>query len=385
MRSRQSPLPSKPESLLRHWPQVPLGLLLALIGFLNLFHEHLPQRLLSHYDALKSLAGSFSAVGATAQSLLSAMMVVTGIALFWRVVSAWVIAVLLLAIGVGLMAARQAWGIGFVLQAAMLVLLLFFRRRFSRRTAAARVVLSMSGILAVLAYGTFGSFLLGESFSPPVHDLGTAFYFTIATLSTVGYGGVPVTPEGRWFVISLLVVGLSVFAGAFASAIGPKIAKEMSRLFDPKKKAMELKNHVILVGRGLVARSAAEEFTRRGLGLVQIVATGTPAEATAASHRIIVGDATADDILKEAGIQSARMIVAATEDDGENAFIVLSAKEQKPGLRALAVANSAQSTRRLKLAHADLVFSPVAVGARVLADLVEGGAIASEFQDLLHG
>ena len=51
----------------------------------------------------------------------------------------------------------------------------------------------------------------------------------------------------------------------------------------------------------------------------------------------------------------------------------------------LAVASSAQSIRRLKLARADLVFSPAAVGSRLMADLVEGTPIASEFQDLLEG
>lgn len=364
---------------------MPLGLVLILIGVLNFLQAHLPVHLLQRYHALHGLAESFAAVGATAQTLLSALMLVAGVAMFWRLVSAWIIAVLLLAIAVGLNAARRQWGVGFALEAGLLVLLLFLKHRFARRTAAARVVFSMSGILAVLAYGIFGSYLLGDSFSPPVHDLGTAIYFTIVTLSTVGYGGVPATPEGRWFVISLLIVGVSVFAGAIASAVGPKIASEVGRFFKPKDNSMDMKDHVVLVGHGPVARHAAEEFQGRGLAVVQIVPPGHPAGADTARHRFIQGDATLETVLKDSGIARARIIVAASEDDGENAFIVLSAKELNPQVRALAVANSAQSTRRLKLAHADLVFSPVAVGARVLADLVEGTAVSSEFQDLVQG
>ena len=54
-------------------------------------------------------------------------------------------------------------------------------------------------------------------------------------------------------------------------------------------------------------------------------------------------------------------------------------------MRVLAVASSARSIRRLKLARADLVFAPVVVGSRLLADLIEGGAIPDEFHDLLEG
>jgi voltage-gated potassium channel len=79
------------------------------------------------------------------------------------------------------------------------------------------------------------------------------------------------------------------------------------------------------------------------------------------------------------------MVIAAREDDGENAFIALVSKDLNPSVRLLAVASSALSIRRLKLARADLVFSPAAVGSRLLADLVEGNEISPAFQDLLEG
>ena len=87
----------------------------------------------------------------------------------------------------------------------------------------------------------------------------------------------------------------------------------------------------------------------------------------------------------EAGIDRARMVIAAREDDGENAFIALVAKDLNPKVRLLAVASSALAIRRLKLARADLVFSPAAVGSRLLADLVEGNEISPAFRDLLQG
>jgi len=91
------------------------------------------------------------------------------------------------------------------------------------------------------------------------------------------------------------------------------------------------------------------------------------------------------DGLKLAGIGHARMVIAAREDDSENAFIVLAIKETNPKVPGLAVASSAVSLRRLKLAHADMVFSPAAVGSRLLADLVQGNQILPQFGDLLEG
>ena len=105
---------------------------------------------------------------------------------------------------------------------------------------------------------------------------------------------------------------------------------------------------------------------------------------TAVDHPVIQGDATSDAILQQAGIKHARLVIAAREDDGENALIALVAKDLNPQVRLLAVASSALSIRRLKLARADQVFSPAAVGSRMLADLVEGHPVAAPFQDLVE-
>jgi voltage-gated potassium channel len=154
-------------------------------------------------------------------------------------------------------------------------------------------------------------------------------------------------------------------------------------VFTPKGRPMEIKDHVILVGEGAIALNTAEELRRRGVRFVQIVASA--ADLKPPPESIVEGGATDDAVLRRAGIERARMVIAARDDDGDNAFIALVAKDLNPQVRLLAVASSAQSIRRLKLAGADLVFSPAAVGSRLMADLVEGAEIAKEFQDLLEG
>lgn len=367
------------------WPHGPLAAVLALVGALNILEgSRFPLADLQRVRALTGLADTLSALGHGAQVILGLMLVVAGIGLSWRLVSAWRLAVLLLITTFVVNVAQKHWGFSLGLQAVLLGVLFWTKHRFTRRTVLAGALFSLSGIIAVLVYGAIGSYLLGKGFHPPILDWNTAFYFTVVTLSTVGYGDIlPITAEARWFVMSLLAIGLGVFASAVASTLGPKISGELNRLFNPKERTMQPKEHVILVGEGSIALNTAAELRQRGVVFVQIVAAAS--EAMQADDHLIEGDATNEAVLQRAGILRARMIIAAREDDGENAFIVLGAKDLNPEVRALAVASSPSSIRRLKLARADLVFSPAAVGSRLLADLVQGNQILPEFKDLLEG
>ena len=376
---------SRSRRLAAFWPHWPLALALSLVGGLNILKGlRLPVELLQRFRALSGLAQSLSALGATIQVLLGFMLVLAAAGLLWRMVSAWVLAVFLLFVAVGVDVVQARWGGTLIIEIVLLTTVLWTRKYFTRRTVLASILFSVGGVVAAVAYGAFGSYLMGAGFRPQIHDLDTALYFTITTLSTVGFGDiVPVTAETRWFAVTLIVVGLGVFVSAIASAVGPKISGELNRLLNPTVKPMQPKDHVILVGEGSIASNTAMELKQRGVPFVQIVTAKVAADTP--GHQIIEGDATNDVILRAAGIEHARMVIAAREDDGENAFIALGAKNLNPNVRVMAVASSALSILRLKLARADLVFSPAAVGSRLLADLVEGAEILPEFRDLLEG
>jgi voltage-gated potassium channel len=366
-------------------PRVPLALALVLIGVINVLDGlSLPLAKLHSLKALNSLEESLSAVGGTAEVLLGGLLLVSGIGVLRRLSFAWTLAVLVLVLTLAIDLAQAKRGFGLALEVVVLVALITTRRDFTRRTAMASVVFSLANIVSILAYGVIGSLLLGKGFRPEIHDLTTACYFAVTTLSTVGFGDiVPVTAESRWFVVSLLVVGLSVFASTVASVLGPAVSRQLDRLFNPKEKLMEPKNHIILVGKGAIAMNTAKELKQRGVHFIQIVPEKI--EMGPSDHQVIEGDATSEEVLEKAGIKHARMVIAAREDDSENAFIVLAVKDMNPTVPVLAVASSAISLRRLKLARADMVFSPAAVGSRLLADLVEGNEILPEFRDLLEG
>jgi voltage-gated potassium channel len=367
-------------------PEWPLALALVLSGALNIeagLRYHLVP--FSKIEALKGVAQSLSVLGSSTQIFLGVLLVLVGIGVLRRLATAWAFAVLLLAVTVGVNLAKGNRGPSLIISGAMLLALVVLRRYFTRRTALGNYVFSLMGILAILSYGTFGTYMLGNGFRPPIHDLTSSFYFTVVTLATVGYGDiVPVTHETRLFVVSLLVVGLSIFATVIVSVLGPTFSEEINRFFNPREETMKPRDHVILAGEGALAANTSRELQARSIPFVHIIAAGaTPPHLP--EHLVVRGNPWDDQVLKEAGIDMATLVIAARDDDGENAFISLVAKDLNPKVRVMAIASSAGSIRRLRLARADLVFAPSVVGSRLMINLVEGQEIPQEFKDLLEG
>lgn len=367
------------------WPQWPLAAAIIISGALNIM-SGLKQPLIQlfHVKPLLEIGTSLRVFGGGAQVVLGALLVLVGIGLLWRLAVAWSFALLILTITVGANLVQDKWQFSLYLPGLMLIAMLVLQRHFTRRVPLANFLYSLISIFVVLAYGTFGSFLLGKDFQPKIHDLVTGLYFSIVTLATVGYGDiVPVTSETRLFVVSFIVLGLGIFATIIASVIGPAISGELSRIFSPTEEKVEPEDHIILAGEGAIARNTARELVARGILFIQIISPGS--EPQIAGQQVVKGNPSDERILLEAGAKTARMVIAAREDDGENAFISLMAKDLNPQVQVLAVASSAAAIPRLKLAQADLVFAPAALGGRLLVNLVEGNNISCEFEDLLVG
>jgi voltage-gated potassium channel len=214
-----------------------------------------------------------------------------------------------------------------------------------------------------------------------------ALYMTVTTITTVGFREVqPLDDSGKVFTIILAIFGIGVIFYGFISLFQFVLEGELGLLLGRqrmKSRIEGLKDHYILCGFGRVGEEIAREFSARRLPFV--VVESNPEAIERAERRgflLLVGDATSDEILKEAGVERARVLLAASDSDAGNTFIVLTAKALNPRLFLVTRAAYPESEPRMLRAGADRVFSPYNIAGKQMA-LTALHPLVVEFIDTL--
>lgn len=146
------------------------------------------------------------------------------------------------------------------------------------------------------------------------------------------------------------------------------------------------RNHIIVCGFGRVGRGTWQALRDRGTEVVVIEWDPDKVEsARRAGALTIRGDATHNDVLELAGIDTAQSVVACVADDSNNLVIALSVKSIRPELRVICRATEPESERKLRLAGADAVVAPQAVGAERLALMAVQPELAQIFDVVVDG
>jgi voltage-gated potassium channel len=372
------------------WPLAPLGLLLFTVGAVNVLTGLRSQGFRPAYQIMSQIVSlsdltqdvSLGILGSGVQIMLGTGMLGAGILLFWRSRSAWAFSVLLLviAIVVDLFSGKPMTYILF--PGLSLASLLIWENRFDRRSKYGGYLLSFISLVAVFAYGVLGSMLIGNMFQPAIHDLGTALYFTVVTLSTVGSYIYPATPEAQIFMVSLILGGISIFTTTIVTTLGPLLSNHINPILTGRKIIARPNAHVVLIGASPFARNVALELARQKISFVQVLPPKSSPPLNA--EPIIHGDPNDMAVLEQAGVQKAKIVVVAGSDDEVNATTALTIKNMSRKAQVIIVASSSQAVPRLRLANANLVYSPAAVGARLLTDLINGVPMPLELQNLLE-
>ena len=150
-----------------------------------------------------------------------------------------------------------------------------------------------------------------------------------------------------------------------------------------KSKIEALRDHYILCGFGRVGTEIAREFADRGVPFVIVESNSEAiARAQASGHLLVEGDSTSDAMLREAGIERARGLLAASDSDAGNTFIVLTAKALRPDLYVVSRAARPESEPQMRRAGADRAISPYAIAGRRMA-LSALQPLMVEFIDML--
>lgn len=365
----------------RYWlPHVPLALLLCLGGWWILnskfgttwpIYLHLLEKGQVPNIAPRLVPSLFIGGG----------MVAMGFALLWRSRLAWAMATLLVALGLvnTLLTPQAHTQVMLAYFAFSLLLLIWSYRHFSRSSVAASTLFAVTSVVMLLIYATFGSYYLGQGFRPHINDLPTALYYAMVTMSTVGYGDItPHSFDARMFTISVIVLGVAVFATSLTAVIGPLVGQNLQRILNRKGPPMNREKHFIVIGNTPLAMNTWHELDRRGRRVTRIVRE-QPEEGQIKGADVVVGDPSMVDVLREAGAHRAEAVLAMLADDSENAFTVLAVKELNGPARTVAAVNDARHLSRVKLVQPDVVIAPQVLGGELTAMLLSGEQVTPEF------
>lgn len=309
--------------------------------------------------------------------MLGAGLQLMALGLIFKARIAWSVSLLLLACACTYFLWRPEGRFELLLYTAVLiVMLLVYWRRFDRSSLAAGSLFTILSITFLLVYAVFGALYLGSEFQPHITDTITALYFSIVSMSTVGYGDItPQTDAARMFTASIIILGITVFATSISAIAGPIIGGNVQRLVKGKLSRPMRKNHIIIAGATPLAQSVYTALHERGHAVTVIVRPDTthpyPNDAD-----ILIGDPSDTAVLQQAGANHALYVLALRDDDPENAFIILAAKEVcGTQTRTVALANTATHLKKIKQVGPDIVFSLQSLGAEILSRTVAGEPI----------
>ena len=199
------------------------------------------------------------------------------------------------------------------------------------------------------------------------------FYMVVTTLTTIGYQEVhPLSQAGRIFNVFVILSGVSLLAlgvGAMSQAL---LEFELQSFFGRRRMEREiggLDGHSIICGMG---RSVARELARKPVPFVILENAETKRQSFATENWLVIArDATEEATLRQAQIDRARGLIAATTTDATNLYIVLTARGLNPHLKIIARASEDGTEKHLRTAGADSVVSPYSfAGQRIAQSLL---------------
>lgn len=217
-------------------------------------------------------------------------------------------------------------------------------------------------------------------------------YFTMITVSTVGYGDiVPVTERARLFdAFGLTPIRLFVWL-IFVGTAYDFFLRGLWEKWRMSVIQRNLHGHVVVAGYGVSGAEAVSELIRSGADASKIVVIDTNAHELSAAETcgaaVMEGDATRNFTLEAAQIARAKAIIVAAGRDDTCILIVLTARRLAPDVPISVVIRSEDNEPLARQAGADTVINPANFAGRLLASSTHGAHLADYMADLAasHG
>jgi voltage-gated potassium channel len=236
---------------------------------------------------------------------------------------------------------------------------------------------------AVIVAGTVG-YMLIEGWG-----LLDSIYMTVITVGTVGFREVhPLGSAGMLFTIVLILAGVGALGFAFGQLIEFIIEGHLNDILEVRrmeKRLAALDGHTIVAGLGRVGGVVARSLADDHAPFVVVDADESAIAVARESGWVFVhGDATEEDVLREAGVDRAGSIVTALAADAENLFVTITARSLNPRIFIVARSSHESTEPKLITAGANRVITPNVIGGRRMAAMVLHPTVA-DYLDLVSG
>jgi voltage-gated potassium channel len=250
--------------------------------------------------------------------------------------------------------------------------------RHHSRTAR-RLVVAMLALASVLILGTLGYIALG------INPLDAA-YQTVTTVTTIGFREVvEFDTSEKIFTMVLALVGVGTVLYTLTLTLELVLEGQLGNLWGRRRMQRDidgLEGHAVVCGYGRVGRAAAEQLT--GTGLTVVVVDLDEERLAGCPYPHVLGDATQDDVLRSAGIRTARTLVASLDNDAASVYAVLSARTLNPHLFVIARSRTDDAEPKFMRAGADRVVNPQRIGGNRIAAFAASPYVVDFLDVVMH-
>jgi len=228
------------------------------------------------------------------------------------------------------------------------------RREF--RLVVRRLGLLLVFLVALVVAGSIGFAAIERT------SVAYGFEWTIDTVATVGSIPDPRDAAGRALKVLLELLGIVTLFYGLVTAAEFFVTGQLSGLLEERRLQRMIdsySDHYIICGFGRVGRQAARDL--RAAGERHVVIDPRPENheaARALGTPFIEAEAADDEVLRRAGLERAKGVLACVDSDAENIFIALSARELRSDILIVARASAEESEKKLLRAGANRVISP---------------------------
>jgi voltage-gated potassium channel len=250
------------------------------------------------------------------------------------------------------------------------------------RPLSTKILVYSVAIILVFIYGIAGTYVLGgegqfNGLTPHGDNLINATYFTVVTLSTVGYGDItPKTSVAKIFVIILVLAGVSIFLSAVA-VVGGEFMNSRIEGFYGRVSAFDRRlfdRHIVLIGTNSTNLYLADMLKERGERFIVVTSDkGKSEQLRSSGIHVYMADATSESDMQKFRLDRAKSIVIDSKDSSKAIYILLVAKSLAKDAKIVALAPTGEAERHIKSLHsATNVINPANIAAKAISNAIFG-------------